>query len=356
MMNAGEDGAETDFEAALDISASWGDLGWVMPGEGGTLRERFFWFRGFLLGVWGLEQCNSGLGGTIDRSFATRLSDLNDGSAIEPSAVSGDESGVMRSSKEADSTVDIVVVGEELFEDEADVEMLLCDLCVWWCIDGSDVMSDCPGNPENWIVSLTGEQPDISVSKIDTNGGVDKSLEAVGLPCDLQNGYRRFSDNDIRLSAGGLRAGTLNGGILSCGDGGFDATSVYVLFNEGGSVFVTDAMANEMSFRTERKDAGEDKRRTITKGRKRDGESVNAKGIFWGGGGMEAGCCCAMRARVDESDKVERGGTDPLLTRWWSNLETASGVASYKRSLATRCLGTRIAVCIPGNARWLARQ
>jgi hypothetical protein len=36
----------------------------------------------------------------------------------------------MRSSKEADSTVDIVVVGEQLFEEEADVEMLLCDLCV----------------------------------------------------------------------------------------------------------------------------------------------------------------------------------------------------------------------------------
>jgi hypothetical protein len=67
----------------------------------------------------------------------------------------------------------------------------------------------------------------------------------------------------------------LNGGILSCGDGGFDATSVYVLFNEGGSVLVTDAMANEMSFRTERKeDAGEDKRRTsstITKEKERWG-------------------------------------------------------------------------------------
>jgi hypothetical protein len=73
---------------------------------------------------------------------------------------------------------------------------------------------------------------------------------------------------------------------------------VYVLFNEGGSVLVTDAMANEMSFRTERKeDAGEDKRRTsstITKERKRDGEESKREGYFLGGGCVRRGVVAAQ--------------------------------------------------------------
>lgn len=89
--------------------------------------------------------------------------------------------------------------------------------------------------------------------------------------CDLQNGYRRFNDNVIRRSA--ARAGTLEGGSISCksdGDDGLEETSVYVLLSEGESVFVTDAMAAEISFRTKQKETVEEGERrtcpTITKG------------------------------------------------------------------------------------------
>lgn len=88
-------------------------------------------FRGFLLGDCGRPQPSPGLGGTIDRSFATRPLDRNEGRAIKDPGESGEESGVICSS--AVSTVDIVVVGEELFDEEAEVETLLCDLCIEFC-------------------------------------------------------------------------------------------------------------------------------------------------------------------------------------------------------------------------------
>lgn len=225
-MNAGDDGAEIDFGVVVFDRPSW--LICDMPGEGGTLSERFLVFRGFLLGDSGLGPSNSGLGGTIERLLGRPFPDLNDGSAIKQSGESVDESGVVLSSKDAaDSTVDIVVVGDELLEDEAEVDTLLCDLCVGGCLSEKLAPGEVgSGNGANWCVSFTDEQPDISVSKIDTKSGT------VGLACVLQNGYRRFNDNDMRLSvsiAGELSTATLSGGILSCvseGDEGFDATSV----------------------------------------------------------------------------------------------------------------------------------
>jgi len=205
-----------------------------MPGEGATLSERFFVFRGFLLGESGPGPPNPGLGGTIERPLGKPLPDRNDGSAIKQSGESGDESGVILSSKDAaDSTVEIVV-GDELLEEEAEVDTLLCDLCVGGCLRENRGPGEAgSGYEANWLDSFTGEQPDISVSKIDTNvGTADLLAGTVGLPCVLQNGYRRFSDNDMRLSvpiAGKLRTATLNGGVLSYesdGDDGFDATRV----------------------------------------------------------------------------------------------------------------------------------
>ena len=182
MMKAGEDGADIDLaDDCLDLSPSSGTTttpvaSWGMAGEGGTLSDRFLVFRGFLLGDWGRPLPGPGLGGggTIERSFATRPRDRNEGRAIKESGESGEEPGVACSSDGMDSTVEMVVVGDELLEEDVDdVETLLWDLCTEWC---SDVITG--GGANCWAASrggggakrldsTTGEQPDISVSRIE---------------------------------------------------------------------------------------------------------------------------------------------------------------------------------------------
>jgi hypothetical protein len=84
---------------------------------------------------------------------------------MNASGESGDESGVICSSDVVDAAVDIVVVGEELFEDEADVDTLPCDLC-----RGASVKD------LKWSISFTGEQPVISVSNGEVKAGMVESL------------------------------------------------------------------------------------------------------------------------------------------------------------------------------------
>jgi hypothetical protein len=103
-------------------------------------------------------------------------------------------------------------------------------------------------------VSAIGEQPDIAVSssQIAPSSGplkVDEIFpDAEAVDCGLENGYRRFKDNDMRRSCVivvGLSAGNLNGFFgfsRSDGDDGFDETSVKVLFRETVLVWVADAM------------------------------------------------------------------------------------------------------------------
>ena len=128
-----------------------------------------------------------------------------------------------------ESSVDIVVVGEELFEEESDVEKLPRDLCTECCSDngGPGVITDadafCSEYDAN-ALPCPDKLSDMSVSNTDRNTGISEVellSNVVGLACDLQNGYRRFNDNDIRLSAlfaGGLRFGSLNGFSRSEGE------------------------------------------------------------------------------------------------------------------------------------------
>ena len=213
-----------------------GPVSCAIPGEGGTFSDRFLVFLGFLLGDCGRPGLKPGLGGTMVKSLPNRPRDLKDGSAIKepPSESEGEESEVLDcSSQVGDSTVETVVVGEELLDDEGDVEALLFE----WCCgrDDRDVMVGVgtiwSENPLcSGVAWLVGVQPDMSVSKIDTNAGTDELLVPdAGVPvCDLKKGYRRFSDNDMRplvVLAVGLRAGTLKGLVTASSRPSFRPTA-----------------------------------------------------------------------------------------------------------------------------------
>jgi hypothetical protein len=132
MIKAGEDGADIDRGVGSLVLLSGLSPGCSSEFAGRsdwdfTLRDKFLVLRGRLLGDRGLEPPRPGLGGTMSRSrcAANRLLFLKEGRGIVGLGESGDESGVWRSSVVADATVEIVVVGEELLEEDAEVETLL---------------------------------------------------------------------------------------------------------------------------------------------------------------------------------------------------------------------------------------
>ena len=108
------------------------------PG-GGTLRDRFLVFRGFLLGEIDREQPGKGLGGTIPKSSEEAIAALLNERGMIRTVESGEESGVL-SSVIADSTVEIVVVGDEFVDEDGEVVRLPCCWCIG-CCSGTPVMA-----------------------------------------------------------------------------------------------------------------------------------------------------------------------------------------------------------------------
>lgn len=103
--------------------------------------------------------------------------DLNADKCMIGTTESGDESGVW-SSVIADPSVDIVVVGEEFVDDEADVEMLPCCWCSVCCNDKGPIEPSVMLVGPFWTIvccdlSDAGEQPDMStsISNIETKDG-----------------------------------------------------------------------------------------------------------------------------------------------------------------------------------------
>jgi hypothetical protein len=103
------------------------------------LRERFLVFRGFLLGEIDREQPGKGLGGTIPKSSEEAMAALLNERGMIRTAESGDESGVL-SSVIADSTVEMVVVGDEFVDEDGEIARLPRCWCIE-CCSGTPVMA-----------------------------------------------------------------------------------------------------------------------------------------------------------------------------------------------------------------------
>jgi hypothetical protein len=112
---------------------------------GGTLRDKFLVFRGLLLGEIDREQPGKGLGGTNEKSSEDVMAALLNERGIICTDESGEESGVW-SSVIADSTVEMVVVGEEFVDDDGEVDALPFCRCKGCCSDigpgGTPVMAE----------------------------------------------------------------------------------------------------------------------------------------------------------------------------------------------------------------------
>lgn len=127
-MNAGELGADIDLglapcrEESTAVGCARG-----IPAGGGTFRDRFFAFRAFLLGdtACGEEDPVVDVGGTIDSSSVVFLPMF-----VDVKSDNGNDVviGELSTSVAEDSVVDIVVVGEELLEEDVDVDVL-CEVC-----------------------------------------------------------------------------------------------------------------------------------------------------------------------------------------------------------------------------------
>lgn len=107
-------------------------VGWArgIPVGGGTFKDRFFAFRAFLLGdmFCGKEPVVH-TGGTIVNSSVESRPIVLDEKSDKGKIVIGElEWEPVSASVVEDSVVDIVVVGEELFDDDADVD-IVCELC-----------------------------------------------------------------------------------------------------------------------------------------------------------------------------------------------------------------------------------
>lgn len=264
-MKAGDDGADMERGVgSRDRSLPSGiGCGWPpnmdmegVGGAGGRLRERFLLLRGRLLGDSGRVYPGPGLGGQMVKSRELlrlpRPVLKVDDNAIVGLGESGDESGVARSSLVVESTVETVVVGDELLDDEVEVDTLWSTAAavrgrVGGIVGrgGGTIEKDGGGggSPNVRVErgGLLGEHPDMSTSRSNNDASEGTAVASVvaGLERDLLKGYRRFSDRDMRSSgeladerggdSGGPRAGTLKGlrPLLSDGDGGLDsATSV----------------------------------------------------------------------------------------------------------------------------------
>lgn len=127
-MNAGEFGADIDLGLTPCIDGST-PVGWAraIPPGGGTFRDKFFAFRAFLLGDIDCgEELPVHVGGTIVSCSVELLPIVFDEKSDKGSiAVIGEfVSEPVSVSALEDSVVDIVVVGEELLDDEAEVDVL----------------------------------------------------------------------------------------------------------------------------------------------------------------------------------------------------------------------------------------
>ena len=129
-MKAGEFGADIDLgltpcnDESIPVGCALG----VPAGGGGTLSDKFFAFRAFLLGdIDGGYDPVVQVGGTIVKSSVDSLpmflDEKSDNGII---VVNGEfESEPVSISVVEDSAVEIVVVGDELLDDDAEVEVLL---------------------------------------------------------------------------------------------------------------------------------------------------------------------------------------------------------------------------------------
>lgn len=129
-MNAGELGADNDL-GLTPCKVGSTPVGWArgIPAGGGTFRDRFFAFRAFLLGDIACgEDPAVNAGGTIVNSSVESRPIVLDEKSDNGRIVTGELSEPESASVVEDSVVDIVVVGEELLDDEADA-VIVCELC-----------------------------------------------------------------------------------------------------------------------------------------------------------------------------------------------------------------------------------